>query len=360
MRRFNRVIVPAAAVLMLFSGAVTAEPYFAINTGHKCAACHVNPTGGGKRTSYGNAFAQMAWPARKPAEFWDPRVAGRLGLGGDIRMNALVTRIPNQEDQSSFDLEEALLYAELSVLPGTLTLYLDQRVGPGGSSNRETYALMKLLKDKVFVKAGRMFLPFGWRLEDDSEFVRQVSGINYNTPDEGVEIGLELDRASLSLAVTNGAGGGSESDTGKQVSFSGTYIRPRWRAGASFNFNDTDGGDRRMQAVFAGLKTWRVNWLAEMDYIVDEGTPTGRREQLAGFLEANIIVRQGHNLKVTYGYFDPDDAVDENDRNRLSLVWEYFPLAFTQLSIGARRSDGIPQSDAQNTKEYFIQLHTYF
>ena len=36
-----------------------------------------------------------------------------------------------------------------------------------------------------------MYLPFGYRLEDDNAFVRSLSGINMQAPDEGVELGFE-------------------------------------------------------------------------------------------------------------------------------------------------------------------------
>ena len=115
-----------------------------------------------------------------------------------------------------------------------------------------------------------------------------------------------------------------------------------------------------MQGVFFGLRTGPVSWLVEGDYIVDKGTPTGRRELWASFLEGNWLIRKGHNLKVSYEYLDPDDDVDENEINRYSILWEYSPIQFTQLRTGVRNFDGIPQNDLQNRTEYFIELHGYF
>lgn len=351
-----------ALALLVCGGVANAEPWFALDTGQKCAACHVNPTGGGKRTAYGNAFAQMVLPARSMAEwgqFWDGRLNRYARVGGDLRFNATDNRVPNQPDNSQFDFEEVLVYLELRLLEDMVTFYVDERIAPGGAVNREAYALLRH-PNGLHLKAGKMFLPYGWRLEDDTEFIRQVSGINYATPDDGLEFGWDGRRASVQLAITNGTAGAGEIDSGKQYSFRGEYIRNRWRAGASFNLNDADAGERQMQNLFAGVRTGPVNWLVEAGQISDESFPEGKRDLRVLFGEANIAVRQGHNLKLSYGWFDPDDAVDEDERQRYSLVWEYFPLPFTQFSLGARVSEGIPQNDVQNIDEFFLQLHAFF
>lgn len=338
-----------------------AEPYMAVQMGAKCSACHVNPTGGGKRTEFGSIYGMAMITQREPTEIWQGnKLNDSVSIGGDLRVNAVSNRIPNQDSTFAFETEEMLLYAEIQLLPDRLTFYFDERLGPGGTSNREAYSLFWFRNKSMYVKAGRMFLPFGFRLEDDTAFVKQVSGINYNTPDDGVEAGLNIGPVTANLAITNGTAGGGESDTGKQYSLHVNYVTPAWRIGTSYNYNDAEDQDRKMTALFAGLRTGKVSWLLEGDYIVNDEAPGVQLKQIVGLAEANVGIWKGHNLKLTHEYFDPNDEIDEDERTRWSFVWEYFPIQFTQLSVGYRDNDGIPQNDLQNVQEIFVQLHNYF
>ena len=175
-----------------------------------------------------------------------------------------------------------------------------------------------------------------------------------------MEFGLEAGKWTSQFAVTRGTAGGPEVDSGKQYSFRISRVDTDWRLGASLNFNDAAAGNRQIQNLFGGLRTGPVAWLAELDLIIDDGTPTGRRRILTSFVEANYRVRQGHNLKLTFEYLDPDTDVSEDQQNRASLVWEYFPIRFLQTRVGFRKNNGIPQNAAQNREQLFAELHVFF
>lgn len=356
---FRLALTLTCALAASLAPRALAEPYFALETGSNCSACHVSPTGGGKRTAFGAAYGQTALSARLVGDLWDGTITPRFGIGGDARANVLGRRIPGQSNDFAFDLEEVLVYAEFKLLPEKLTLYVDERVAPSGATNREAYALFKWGKG-MYARAGRMFLPFGWRIEDDSAFIRQVTGINYTTPDDGVEIGIDRPTFTANLAVTNGTAGAGEVDRGKQLSLRAVYVQPNWRIGGSYNYNDADAGAREMLGIFAGVKTGPVTWMAEVDLVEDESFATGPRDQVLGFAEANWKIKKGWNLKFTYEFFEPDDDVGEDDRNRASVLLEVFPMQFVQVTLGGRMAEGIPQSPQQNTDEVFLQLHTYF
>ncbi|HEX2494312.1 MAG TPA: porin [Steroidobacter sp.] len=357
-------LVCIGALAFLSSAATHAEPYFAVREGLKCVSCHVSTSGGGLRNAFGATWGQTALPERRietpGLEIWTGAVNRYVLLGANLRDGYTYTDVPHTQAQSAFAVEELRAYLGLALVPDRVLLYVDQRVAPGASTNLEAYARYTTADQRWSIRAGQMYLPYGWRLEDDSAFIRQVTGVNFATPDNGIEVGFETAQWSAQLAVMNGTAGGPETDKGKQMSLRAEHIRPGWRFGASFNFNDADAGDRQMQGLFAGLRTGPIAWLAEADYIDDDSFPTGTRHLWAGLLEANWAFRKGHNLKLTAEYFDPDEDVDEDEQNRFSLVWEYVPIQFFQLRAGARIYDGIPQNDLQNRQTYFLGVNAFF
>ena len=353
-----------ALFALTVAGVAQAEPYLAVREGLKCASCHFNPTGGGMRNAFGNGWAQSALPARRiegtGTDAWTGVLNSFVALGGNLRANATYTDVPNNDAASEFELEEMRAYLAITAVPDRLAVYIDQRLAPGGSTNLEAFARYTTKDQRWNVQAGQFYLPYGLRLEDDGAFIRQVTGINFATPDRGVQLGYESATISAQLAVSNGTASGPETDEGKQASLRIEHVQNAWRVGAGFNHNHTDEGNRQMQGVFAGVRTGPIAWLAEADYLTDETLGATERKQWVGLIEANWLLTRGQNLKLTAEIFEPDTDVDEDEQNRFSLVWEYFPVQFVQLRVGARVYDGIPQNDLQNRKIYFAQLHGFF
>ncbi len=336
------------------------EPYLALKQGLKCVACHVNPTGGGLRNPYGAVFAQQVLPA-KPAS--KPLLSGALSdlvrIGADVRTSWSDTEVPHREATTSFELDQARVYGEVTLIPDKLALVVDQQVAPDSALTKEAYVRYGDTVNGWYAKGGKFYLPFGWRVQANSSFVRIASGISMSTPDTGFELGFEKPQWSAQLAVSNGAINEGEG-SGHRVTAQAVWVHANMRFGAAASTLDSEVGDRDMGGLFAGLRTGPLVWLAEADLLRDKDVPEGTRSGLAALAEVNWGIRAGHNLKLTADYYDPDRDVSDDEQNRWSLVYELTPIPFLQVRAGYRRYDGISDVDIQNRRQTFVELHGFF
>ena len=353
---------------------VRAEPYLAIQEGYQCSKCHVNMTGGGKRTDFGNIYVQtrltnkvVNWrrllresdegaddenPVKTDSgsSFFSGRLNDYIAIGGDLRMRYELTETPNNPTEEVFNQRKQNIYLQVDLIPDRVIFY---QTLAGGGDAREVFGLLKW--DAFYVKAGEFFLPYGLRLLDDSAVTRAVTGFTYRTTDAGVEIGYEPDNWAIHVAATNGTGASLETNRAKRVTASVAYVRKAFRAGGSYSTNkDAQGVKTIIYGVHGGVQLGRVGILAEMD-IIDDSTD----KEFVSILELNLLISRGNNLKFSYEWHDPSDAIAQNARERFSLVWEPFVNQFTQFRIGVRENRGIPQSNVQNKTEYFFELHLF-
>ncbi len=341
-----------------FPSVTLAEPFLAVETGFQCGQCHTNPTGGGMRNAFGSAFSQTQLPANASTQ--NMEILGAIGERVNIGVDARGTgrQIENDAVDNALDFVTDRVSIYLSAkLNESVMLYVDEQIAPGGAINRESWASFSF--DGGYVKVGRIFQPYGIRLEDDSANIRQLTHINFNTPDTGIELGHVGEALTAQLAITNGTGGAGEIDDGKQLTLRVAWVQPAWRLGLSASDNNTDSTDRTLYGAFAGLVTGPVSWLAEYDRIDDE-TPgiAGARQDLA-FIEANWKIIQGHYLK--FGFESRSSPGDEfMDSNRYSLEYQWFPIPFTHLRAGIRVNDSDDPNPFLNEEEGFVQLHVYF
>jgi len=357
-----------ALPLLLLTLAAHAEPYLAVQTGFKCGQCHVNPTGGGERTAFGNVFAQTQLAAHRidTGDVWTGEVSRFLSVGGDLRAQGSYTQQPQTKSTDSFDLEQVRVYASANVIPQRLFVYVDELVAPNNATNREAYAVYWSANHDWYIKGGQMYLPFGFRLQDQSAFIQEITGINMASPDHGVEVGLERGHWDAQLAVSNGTAGGPEVDHGKQYSGQLIYVESIWRLGLAANFNNAAIGNKSAVGLFTGVRTGPIAWLAQVDYTDDKSIDNGLGlkqfglKELATLVEGNWRIAQGHNLKVTGEYLDPNHNIKNNGQTRWSLVYELSPIQYVQIRAGFRWSDGIPQDPSEHLKFGFVELHGFF
>ena len=349
--------VPRVTPVSLHMDIRESEPYLAIRTGLRCAQCHVNRTGGGARNDFGSIYAQTRLPAWETS-YVSRRLNQYLSVGANFRVLASGT-VSNTTPRTSLQVTEQNVQVEARVVPDILALYLDQTLGPGTAHTREAFVLVEKLPLDGFVKVGKFFLPYGTRLVDDSEFIREGTGFSYQTPDQGLELGIEPGPLSLFVALTNGTQGASENNSDKQVTASAALIFPAFRVGASAAHNDAPNGSRDVVGAFAGFRLGRFSFLGEADRIFDSFATGPDLDQTVVYVEGNFLATRGLNFKATYGFLDPDRSVAENARIRLRFGVEAFPIAFLQLSAFYTLLDDIPQATTDRDR-IGVEVHAFF
>jgi len=373
-----------------------AEPYLAVRYGYKCSKCHVNPTGGGMRNAFGNIMTQTVLPewtvsaddlrnlirlggSTQTTAGMDPEASGGastaltkltpdstfypgrlnqfVAVGADFRFNNRSTW-SNGSSTNTVDMTEGNLYAHFNLLGDVLSLYLDETVAPGGASSREAYALLHGPWES-YLKVGRMMLPWGFRLQDDAAFIREITGFNYGVQDLGAEVGMEPGPFSLSLAASNGSGGSSDNNKDKQVTGVASFIQRYWRVGGQATWNNTPTVKSTALGGFGGVNLGRFTFLGQIDFLMDElksvlGEP--REHKLILYGAVNYQLTKGANLKFTYDWADPDTA-DSNDRiARVSIGPEWFVTQFVQLRSFYRFLD-VPGEDMSVLD---FEVHLFF
>lgn len=376
---FNGSILSALILVLWWPLSAQAEPYLAIQEGYKCSKCHVNMTGGGKRTDFANIYVQtrlsnkfLDWrnigkdnseneddeenPVKTDSKssFFTGRLNDYIAIGADFRGLLERTETPENPSENVFNQRKQNIYLEINLIPERLLFYT---TFAGGGDAQEIFGLVKgdLLHEPYYLKVGQFFLPYGLRLQDDTAFVRAVTGFTYGTTDVGVEIGYEPGPWALHLAVTNGTGSSQETDDSKRLTASAAYVAKYFRVGGSYSSNkNTDGSDTDIYGLNGGAQFGRLGILLAGDVIDDSTT-----EQRVGIVEFNFLVVRGNNVKLSYEYHDPDLDIFENANERYSLVYEPFLNQFTQIRTGVRVNDGIPQDPSLNTNSYFLELHLF-
>ena len=353
-----------------FSFNIQAEPYLAIKNNLKCAACHVNPNGGGLRNDFGKIYGQSLLPAA--ANSYDnaklAKLMQYLSVGADARFNATFQKTEQAENNTSqsFEISSAQVYINIKIPNSNLSLYVDQQVSPGSAINRETIVMYQFEQGESiqdsYIKAGKLFIPYGLRIEDDSAFIRTATGMNFDNSDNGVEYGFNYKNTAINLYVANGTSQATNNDDSFLYGMRFEQLFSNFRIGSSIALND---GDKQVQMfnVYGGMQWRDFTFLAEIDHITLEAANNVNQQditQLISLAEINYQWKQGWNFKLTAEYFDSDDDVSENEQTRYSFISEYTPISNIQLRLGFRATQDIPQKPQQNYDMVFMQSHFYF
>jgi len=144
-----------------------AEPYLAIQEGYKCSRCHVNMTGGGKRTDFANIYVQtrlssnfLNWrdalsapdedddveenPLKtdSTSSFFSGRLNDYIAIGADFRALYERTETPGSDASDVFNQRKQNIYVEIDLIPERVIFY---QTLDGGGDAREIFGRQTLL-----------------------------------------------------------------------------------------------------------------------------------------------------------------------------------------------------------------------
>jgi hypothetical protein len=374
----KRLFLGAACVL-LFAAPALAEPYFAVREGLRCSACHVNMNGGGKRTALVSTHARelLHYPLflgdlANPREFFAGDINQYVGLGANLRTNYTAVfqdepdedgRVDNNEvfrgrlESNDFDVD-AFLYGEVRLIPDYLTLYVDVDVSDDVDS-REAWGLVRnVLPWNGFLKGGRMFLPYGLQLQDDEAFIREET-FNFNTYEEGFEIGFEPGPFTFIAAVSDGGGGDRDVrvTSTAYVLFTDLPLVRNVLLGNSFSRVGSDLGDETTFGFFAGSNIERLTVLGEVDFL-----DNGGQGMFVAYVEADYLLFDWLNFKFAFDYADSDrsrSTLVDDSKNRFSFGIEPFLGRFLQTRLFYRIANGVESLPARNQNELFAEVHLF-
>ena len=339
-----------------------AEPYIAVRTGFKCSQCHVNGTGGGKRTDYGNIYSQykllMATPLNDSLPYgFDPKLNKSISLGANFRVEQARTfdyAYQGKKAESTDEpvIRESNVYVNIELVKGFLSAYLDETVG-STVANREFYGHVTPAPN-AWMKFGNMLLPYGYRLMDDRAFVREKTNYTYSRTGLGYELGYEPGPFSLVANIT-----ADQFSSVGSVVLRNTPVVRSLRLGGSYGdaIRKAERGKKTTYGAFGGFALGMFTVLGERDWIRQDTL-----HSVADYMEVDFLPAKGLNFKVAGEYLWPDTRIAraQNGRMRTVIGAEPFLTSFLQIGLYYRRNDWIPQNLAANQDELYGRLHVFF
>lgn len=384
------------ATALAAATAARAEPYMAVREGLACGACHVNVTGGGKRTdlvaTHANQILRVPdWDFMstflRPTDGFTGEINQYVGIGADLRVtyNAIFQdqpdangEVPNNKvfrsrlESNDIEVNEAVGYIEARLIPDVLTLYVDQRVSPN-TDNREAWGMLRLPWWRSFLKAGRMFLPYGLQLQDDTSFIRggyngsANTGFSFEQQQAGFEVGVQPDPVSAIVAVTNGPSGDRDVQVTGTVSamFDDVPLVRSVLVGSSFSHVSPPSSSTTLFGFFGGFNLWDLTVLGEVDFGYYKSPVTNQQTvgTFIAYTEANYLLFGWLNSKFVFNYADWDgdlaERVDDNE-NRFAVGLEPFLNRFFQPRLFYYIGNGVRNQPSHNQNVLMAQLHFFF
>ena len=337
------IILVLIPVILLMVGSVTGLPRFSAEYGMRCGSCHVDPSGGGMRTEFGNQ--EVAGKELTLEVSRDLLKAHKEAAGFSEVFRAGFDARYSVDDGGTVERRQTDLY--LSLAPVEYATFV-MRVDEDGIS--ENFGLIAIDDARHYLKIGRFEPAFGLRLDDTLAYVRTRLDNCEDRYLNGAALGTTLLGATFSVEAFNV----NEQDVyglHLQAPFRLMYFRgllgASYRGSSEVAVND-NGPFPVAKALFGGLSAGPISVLGEMA-LLGKGN-----DSLATYSELSIKPMSGVYLNAEYEFIDCDRRYASGVEESMTFSLEIFPIPFVEVRPSYQRYTKGPLKDEDHLQ---VQLH---
>jgi hypothetical protein len=367
----TRALLTLLALAAFLSGPrAFSLPRFASRTGSKCQSCHVDPSGGEMRQTLGVQYGRdqlpvPAWSKSSDENDFSNIITNILGIGADFRTIYYNRKLNDSTRSNGLFQMQGDLYINLHV---SQKVFLFLNLNKGTSSGFDAYALLNVLPASGHLKIGRFVPDYGTNLDDHTAYVRQYTKLS---PEYDV-----VERTGMEAAVSPGAftilGGVYNADEGGGIpgtnnkAFLGRAegmfkLSGNVSLGLGGNVFATKTGIPGIATTYYGgfgsFSVGEFTVLGEADWI--RTSPVGvTTTALATYAEADYVITQGVDLKLSYDFYDQDVNYKTGSKSRYSVGVEFFPVSGVEVRPEyriLRQQD----PDVGSMNEFDLMFHLY-
>lgn len=314
-----RVAIPIIVLLLLISSVAITFPRMSLEYNIECSNCHINPSGGGMRTEFGNysvALNEFCLPQTKDKFiklYHSPKISDGVTVGFDTRHLILDNgRVFRMQTDAYFNFEPfkdfnyQLRFWENGII--------------------ENYALFFINNKKYFIKVGHFYPAYGLKNVDHKSFNRERTGHGSNVYLDGISTGFSLNGYNLHAEILDNF---DQALFGLHLFKTTSLDQVGLMLGGSLRLTEEIDGSNRgfpeSRAIFGGISFDRFSLMGERDY-TGKGSDT-----LITYLNLTTRLEYGLYLIGEYNYFDGDRNSGNEVDEFIRLSVELYPIPFFQL-----------------------------
>jgi len=340
----------AVATVLLGAGfggsSADAVPYYSAEFGQRCALCHVEPTGGGLRTTYATMALipeELSFLRKSPEE-----LAGiRPDLGETVTVGLDIRNLVYQSEQGQGGQVDMQSDVYVGVqMDDRFAVYVE--LGKNGA--QEWAGLAYVLPLGGYLKAGRFMPDYGWKWADHKLASREYLLVEQGAlssallREAGVEIGLHTQWWEATGSLLQGGGRNGESYAGR-LALRRSLGALNLALGTSILRRELPAGHARAWGGFGYAAAGPAAWVFQVDE-----TGSGRRNGLLISQELTYRVTRGLRARGTYSFQDPDHRERTGTRSRWTVGLDALLSPFFGAQLAAsrhefRRGELVTQTD---------------